>query len=177
MKNTHTTQAQHAKILSAVCGLYCPSCSVYIGTHEDPARLQWLSQKSGRPVEDILCHGCRSEKRYYHCDECKFVACAAEKEIEFCGECPDYPCEELKTFQAERPHRRDLWQDQQRIVEVGCEQWFQEKAARYSCPECGTINSAYDLACRKCGAEPSCEYVKDHRPQIEAHLEKVRRAE
>jgi hypothetical protein len=41
---------------------------------------------------------------------------------------------------------------------------------RYSCPRCRTINSAYDLACRKCGHEPGSEYVSRHRPEIERYL-------
>ena len=175
MKNAPGNVKQQHTVLSAVCGLYCPACTIYIGTHEDPERLQQTARRFGRPVEDLLCNGCRSDKRMFHCEEgCTFVACATEKGVEFCGECSEYPCEELKAFQAARPHRMDLWQDQQRIREIGCEQWFRGKAARYTCSECGTINSAYDFICRKCGTEPSCEYVKDHRGQIEAQLEKAR---
>jgi len=92
--------------------------------------------------------------------------CAAEKGIAFCGECSEYPCAALKTFQGEAPHRIELWQSQQRIREAGFERWYEEMVDHYRCRVCGTLNSAYDMACRKCGANPSCDYVSLHKDQI-----------
>ena len=100
------------------------------------------------------------------------VACASDKGIEFCGECDEYPCEELKKFQAERPHRIELWESQEQIAEDGFSAWFEEMIEHYSCPNCHTINSAYDKACRTCGAEPSCRYVQLHQQDIENFLSK-----
>jgi hypothetical protein len=37
----------------------------------------------------------------------------------------------------------------------------------------GTLNSAYDTVCRKCGTTPSCEYVKQHQPEILRWLENM----
>ncbi|MBI4766416.1 MAG: DUF3795 domain-containing protein [Deltaproteobacteria bacterium] len=159
------------KKLSAVCGLFCPSCTVYIGTQEDPPRLKAIAGRFQLPVEEWECEGCRSERRSYYCrNNCKMVACAAEKGIEFCGECDDYPCEELKKFQAERPHRIELWESQRRIAEIGFSEWFEEMVDHYSCPKCRTINSAYDRVCRVCGSEPSCRYVQLHQGEIDKSL-------
>lgn len=99
--------------------------------------------------------------------------CAESKGVEFCGGCTEYPCAELKNFQALAPHRIELWQSQQRIKDVGYEKWYDEMIAHYSCKTCGTLNSTYDLACRKCGATPSCEYVRLHKDEIERHLAKI----
>ena len=162
------------KQLVAVCGLFCPACTVYIATHEDPERLEFLAQRMGQSVEDIKCDGCRSEKLCFYCKSCTFTTCAAEKGIDFCGECSDYPCEQLKTFQAQMPHRIDLWEDQKRIKEVGYEEWYKEKLKHYSCPECNAINSAYDIACRKCGATPGSIYVSLHKDTIMQHLSKMK---
>ena len=56
------------------------------------------------------------------------AACAADKGLEFCGECEEYPCEELKQFQAERPHRIELWESQERIAKSdflnGLKKWW-----------------------------------------------------
>jgi hypothetical protein len=41
-----------------------------------------------------------------------------------------------------------------------------EKREKYTCPQCRTINSAYDLKCRNCGHEPSCRYVAEHQQEI-----------
>ena len=170
-KRNENTRAPD-KQLAAVCGLFCPSCTLYIGTYDDPARLQWLAGRFGCPVDELACHGCRSDKRAYYCEEtCTFVSCAAEKGIDFCGECAEYPCEPLKAFQTEMPHRIELWEHHQRIREVGFEQWFTEMRDRYACPECQTINSAYDIACRSCGTTPSCAYVSAHQEDITAFMQ------
>ncbi len=163
------------KRLAAVCGLFCPACTVFIGSREDQQRLAGLSRLFQRPVEELECHGCRSEKRNFFCREyCKMTKCAAEKGIEFCGQCPEYPCDDLKTFQAQMPHRIELWKSQQRIKEAGYEKWYVEMVEHYSCPECRTLNSAYDLACRNCGATPSCAYVNLHKDEIMQHLARMK---
>jgi len=153
---------QPHKELCAVCGLFCGSCSLYIGTVEDPARLQWLAERFGKPIEEVRCLGCRSEVVTEYCRNCKFTSCAAAKGIDFCSQCSEYPCTELQEFQAQMPHRSDLWEDLKRVKEVGYEKWFCEKASFYACPECETINSAYDLKCRKCGHEPGSKFVERH---------------
>lgn len=161
------------KKLAAVCGLFCPACTVFIGTREDPQRLTRLAPHVGKPVEELYCDGCRSEKRCFYCRErCKMAKCASEKGVDFCGDCRDYPCKELEAFQAELPHRIELWKSQKRIREAGYEKWFIEMRDHYSCSQCGTLNSAYDLKCRKCGYEPSCAYVAEHREAIEQFVKK-----
>lgn len=156
---------------NAICGLFCEACSLYIGTHEDPARLTLFAERYGLPVDEIKCDGCRSGRVGPYCRTCFMKTCAAEKGVEFCGSCADYPCEQLKAFQAERPHRIELFADLDRIREAGAEAWAEEKRAEYSCPQCGVINSAYDFACRSCGAQPSNEYVRKHRAQTEQMMQ------
>lgn len=163
------------KKLAAVCGLFCPACTVFIGTREDPKRLDAMARRFNRPVEDLHCSGCRTGKRCFYCRSvCTMARCAAQKGAAFCGECGEYPCDTLKTFQYEAPHRIELWQSQARIREAGYEKWFAEMIEHYSCPECGTVNSAYDIACRTCGASPSCDYVRLHKDEIMRYLAKRR---
>ncbi len=71
------------------------------------------------------------------------------------------------------PHRIELWDSLGRIKEAGWETWFAEQQKYYSCA-CGAVNSAYDFKCRKCGAEPSCNYVKKHRDIIEKNAQRLR---
>ena len=156
--------------IASVCGLSCRSCSVFIGSAEDPPRLLRLAGLLGLSPEEARCEGCRSSVVCASCASCSFRDCAEARGVPFCGACADYPCEALKTFQAERPHRRDLWKDQERIALVGPEAWEEEQAARYRCPACGTRNSAYDLACRACGRDPSCPYVEEHREALAGYL-------
>ena len=158
------------KNVAAVCGLYCEACTLFIATTEDPARLKALAARFQLSEEAIKCYGCRSAKRGPYCENCKMFACAAERGIDFCSECEAYPCDDLKQFQSERPHRIELWADLDRIKAVGYRQWLKEKRENYTCPRCNIINSAYDLKCRKCNEEPSCNYVAKHKQAIEQSL-------
>jgi len=163
------------KKLAAVCGLFCPACHVFIATLEDPDKLAMMAKRFQRPLEEMQCNGCRSEKRCFFCEtKCTMAKCAAGKGVEFCGDCAEYPCKDLKEFQSLAPHRIELWKSHARRKEVGLEAWYAEKIKHYSCPQCRTINSAYDLKCRKCGNDPSCEYVRLHKEAIVMHLAKAR---
>jgi hypothetical protein len=159
------------KNMAAVCGLYCEACSWLISTNEDPERLKRLSAQRNWSVEEGKCYGCRSEKRLAYCGKCRMSACAAERGIDFCSECEEYPCNDLKQFQSVMPHRIELWVNLDRIKSVGYRKWLKEVRENYVCPRCETINSTYDLKCRKCGREPSCNYVANHRQAIEQYLE------
>jgi hypothetical protein len=149
--------------LAAVCGLFCPACTFYIATSEDQERLRKLAERFQLPTEELECHGCRSDKQAYYCRKhCKMTKCSKDKDINFCGECPEYPCVELKDFQSQHPHRLDLWENQQRIKSTGYEKWYLEMVERFSCPKCHTLNSAYDVSCRRCGSTPSCDFVSEY---------------
>jgi len=158
------------KTYAAVCGLYCEACSWYIATHEDPERLRKLAAQMHFSEEESACYGCRSGKRLPYCGKCKMVTCAAERGIDFCSECEEYPCDELKLFQSAMPHRIELWDNLERIKTIGYEKWLKEIRGNYTCPRCQAINSTYDLKCRKCGEEPSCNYVAHHKQTIEQYL-------
>lgn len=160
-----------SKQFAAACGLFCPGCSLYIGTTEEPERRERIAAMFGVSFEEAQCLGCRSEVKGPYCKMCKLVVCADEKGLEFCAQCKDYPCGMLKEFQEAMPHRIDLFASGARIMEAGFEQWSQEATDDYSCGKCGAINSAYDLECRKCGKEPSCAYVERNREAILRFLE------
>ncbi len=173
MKTTNEHLSKPDKKLAAVCGLFCPSCTIFIA-REEPERLQYFADRFNLSLEETKCYGCRSEKRLPYCESCKMVPCAAEKGVDFCGECDEYPCQHLKEFQAEYPHRIELWESQARIKEVGYEQWFEEMVEHYSCPECQTVNSAYDIKCRKCETEPGCAYVGQNKEEIMQQLSQMK---
>lgn len=161
------------KTLAAVCGLYCEACTLFIATKEDPARLKGLAARFHLSEEAVKCYGCRSDKRGPYCEKCKMFSCAVERGIDFCIECDEYPCSDLKKFQSERPHRAELWDDLKEIKAMGYKHWLKKIRANYACPQCQTINSAYDLKCRKCNQEPSCDYVAKHKLLIEHTLKNM----
>jgi len=176
MENRKGTVSKPDKREAAVCGLFCPSCSIYIGTKEDPERLKKLARGFNVSVNEMECEGCRSDKRIGYCRTCKMAKCSSEKGIDFCGACEDYPCEDLKQFQAVLPHRIELWKSQERIKEAGYEKWYAEMVKHYTCPQCGTLNSAYDMTCRKCGLTPSCAYVGLNQHEIINRLSDMSKA-
>ncbi|MBN1630909.1 MAG: DUF3795 domain-containing protein [Thermoleophilia bacterium] len=155
---------------AAVCGLCCDACSVFIGSHEDPKRLEMFAGSMGWKLEESYCDGCRSDRRTPYCQACELYKCAERRGYAFCSECEDYPCAELRAFQEERPHRIELFESLARIGEIGAEAWLAEVKQRYACPSCGTLNSAYDLRCRTCGREPGSAYAEAHWDAILAAL-------
>jgi len=155
---------------AAVCGLYCEACSWFIATAEDPERLKRLALQFHFSEEESRCYGCRSDKRLPYCEKCRMFVCAEGRGIDFCSECEAYPCDDLKQFQSAMPHRIDLWSNLERIKAAGYRQWLEEIREDYICPRCQTINSCYDLKCRTCGEDPSCNYVARHRREIERYL-------
>jgi len=157
---------QPDKKLVAVCGLFCPACGIFIAQRESLEKRTKIAKNFKIPVEALKCDGCRAQKRFVYCETCKIAPCAEEKGLDFCGECEEYPCTMLKEFQAAMPHRIELWETHARIKEFGYEKWFEEMLEHYSCAQCGTINSAYHLACRDCEATPSNAYVALHKGVI-----------
>lgn len=157
---------------AGICGLYCESCTCYIGTKEDRKRLEILSQRSGRPVEDFICDGCRTKRASYYCRDCYMKNCAKQKSISFCFECSEYPCGRIKEFKEQMPHRIELFDSLQYLKENGLGEWENKMRRDYTCPGCGSINSAYDIKCGKCGAYPGSEYAKRHEEQIINRLKK-----
>jgi len=156
---------------AAACGLFCPGCTLYIGTTEDPERLARTAGRFDVSPEEARCLGCRSDVKSPYRRTCEIVKCADERGVKYCALCTDYPCQMLKDFQAQLPHRAELFEDGNRIREVGFEKWHEETHERYTCPKCSTINSAYDLSCRKCGNEPGSPFVERHRERITTVLE------
>lgn len=171
MNNDMTDQDNRQ--FAAVCGLYCPGCTLYIGSTEEPGRLAGTAGRFNVSIEEARCYGCRSDVQSFYCQACQIKKCADEKGVEFCAFCDEYPCKMLREFQAQLPHRAELFEDGERIRVVGYDRWFEDVRKRYSCPECQTINSAYDLVCRMCGNEPGSPFSERYRERIQAVLDSM----
>lgn len=167
---TEEVNERPEKERAAICGLFCEACTAYIASTDDPERLTYLSGLIGLDEDEIRCYGCRSDELGFYCKECEMKTCAEEQKVEFCSECENYPCKLLSKFQGERAHRIELFEDGREIKEKGCQAWMAHAREKYSCPDCSTINSAYDFVCRKCGREPANEFVAKHKEKIQEFM-------
>jgi hypothetical protein len=167
-------QTHPGKNLAAACGLYCGSCGIYLATQEnDTAKLLQYAIVLNQSFDETLCDGCRASRKSAHCSKvCSFIECTTNKGIEFCGACSEFPCIKLTDFKSKMPNRCEILESQNRLKEIGCEKWLIEMKEKYACPGCNTINTAYDIACRKCMIMPSCKFVELHIDLINTHLSK-----
>ena len=124
-------------------------------------------------LEEAHCDGCRSERRTPYCQACTLFACAEQRGHTFCQECDEYPCPALEEFRRARPHRIEIYDNLDRIADVGAQAWLDEARDRHRCPVCGTINSAYDLTCRTCGHDPGSAYAAAHHQAIVERLRQL----
>jgi hypothetical protein len=142
------------------CGLFCESCAAYIGTTQEPERLGQMAKRFGRTAEEIRCRGCRSDTLSFYCAVCAMKSCIEKKGLDFCSERGDYPCGALRDFQAQAPHRLELFESLEYVKAHGVKRWREKMERNYACAECGTLNAVYQSSCRRCGAVPPNEFVR-----------------
>lgn len=160
------------KELVATCGLYCGACGIYLATHEnDSEKVLHYAVVLNQTFEETLCDGCGANRKSLHCSKiCVFIKCKREKRVDFCSECKEFPCQLLNEFKSKMPHRIEIIDSQNRMKEIGIENWLIEMKDSFTCHHCKTINSAYHMICRKCGEMPSCRFVSKHKDEIEQYL-------
>jgi hypothetical protein len=133
------------------CGLYCGACLI-MRAQEDGTVDQLAARFNCKP-ESLVCHGCKSDVVYTYCQACKMKQCCQEKGYETCNDCPEIPCERLREFRTEKPHRAVILKNLDRIREIGLEAFVSEQTQRWSCTACGTRFHWYAPICSNCGAE------------------------
>lgn len=172
--NSTESQTYPNKDLVSVCGLYCGACGIYLATHEnDNEKILQYALVLNQTFEETFCDGCSSKRKSLHCSKmCTFIDCKQQKSVNICSECDEFPCNALQEFKSKMPHRIEILNAQTRMKEIGVEKWLWEMKDYFACSHCKTANSAYHLACRKCGNTPSCKFVSQHRDLIEQYLSK-----
>ncbi len=173
MNNMNNENLTNINLVSA-CGLYCGACGIYIATQEnDTDKILHYAMVLNQSYDDTLCDGCSSNRKSEHCSKlCNFIDCKQKKEVNFCTDCNEFPCQALQEFKSKMPHRGEIIDSLNRMKEIGIEKWITEMKDYFSCSQCNTVNSAYHVACRKCGYKPSCKFVSLHKEAIEQYLSK-----
>lgn len=145
----------------AICGLFCESCGIYIATKEhNEVELERIANMMKTTKEEIMCNGCRSSVLSPHCRNCNFRDCSREHNVDNCEDCTMFPCDKLKSFQTQMPHRAELFDSAIFRTRNGTKKWVEKMKKDYSCESCGYINSPYYGKCKKCGQYPANAFLK-----------------
>ena len=142
-------------VYDTYCGLNCGACHTLIANElNDPEQLKAIAEKRSLKLEDLLCHGCKTDVTAIYCTNCRIRACAREKGLEFCVDCADYPCDMITSCRSDAaPHHSVVFKNLARIKEIGRDKWLAEEKARWACSKCGSRFGWYSETCANCGAE------------------------
>lgn len=133
------------------CGLFCGACPVLVANEQD--RVAEIAEQWEENERDLVCHGCKTAVTCIYCRSCDIRECARDHDVEFCSDCVEYPCDRLKSFEADpHPHHSIVIRNLIRIREVGSDAWLSEQDSRWRCTECGQRFTWYDENCGACGA-------------------------
>ena len=147
------------------CGLFCEACGAYIGTTQEPERLEQMAKRFNRTVEEIQCRGCRSDTLSFYCATCAMKSCITEKGLSFCSECENYPCGTLKDFQTQAPHRLELFESLDYVKAHGAKRWREKMERDYACAGCKTVNGRVSGVLQKLRRSPAqriCETQREN---------------
>ncbi len=125
-------------LIIAPCGLNCSLCRAYTRDHKP-------------------CPGCRGgqSNKSNSCLVCAIKNCemlAADGD-QFCFSCDEFPCADLLHLEGRYTTKYgvSVIANLERIDTVGVERFIAEEAAKWSCPECGSLLCVHKPQCVKCG--------------------------
>lgn len=156
---------EHHEEFAALCGLYCGVCRLQQATRADDsetlgrlARIyaRRLPELAPLATEDLLCHGCLSDRRSRFCRQCAIRACVLESKYAGCHECDQFPCVLVGEFPVPVGRQVILRAIPYRRVH-GTERWMRAEEERYRCPECGHGLFRGSRRCAQCGAAVSVD--------------------
>jgi len=90
--------------MKSMCGIDCTHCQTFRATlsNDDGIRkeVQAYYKEIGIDIaiNDLCCHGCRSDRQMPACAGCPYRRCGKEKGLTCCDECGGYPCESLRWY-------------------------------------------------------------------------------
>lgn len=139
--------------LVGACGLYCGACDHYLSNTASGKHLLERKTAIGIKVSQNPCGGCKVDcldKLCKWCRECSIRKCVIGKNLNHCRECKQFPCEEIEAFNGIHMHKREGYQNLARLSELGISEWLKEQEVRWSCRNCGSSYSFYELECFCC---------------------------
>lgn len=150
------------------CGIYCGACEIMNAeTSQDKMRIAqiWEGVFEASP-EQMDCSGCKTDRLFFNCEQCRMRPCAQSRGVECCIECEDYPCDYYQQgkIMVERlpclKHMNAIIRNLRYIRDHGVEQWLADQRTIWGCPGCGTPFTWYAEECRYCGRD--LKRIKDY---------------
>jgi len=131
--------------LIAPCGMNCALCASNLALKND------LKSKG---IKIPYCIGCRARNK-----KCAFIKKQCSKllngEVAYCYECDIFPCDRLKTLndRYKERYKMSMIENLSFIKEHGMQNFLEEQAKRWKCPNCGELISCHNGVCLSCGLE------------------------
>ena len=138
MENRSAVKNGMQTTLIAPCGMNCRLCMAY-----------------GRKKK--ACPGCRGEgtNKAKTCAGCKIKNCEllAHSHSDYCFSCDNYPCDRIKHIDKRyrTKYGMSMVEKLKNLQKVGINQFIQNEAKKWSCPQCGEIICVHYPDCRACG--------------------------
>jgi hypothetical protein len=117
------------ELMTAPCGLDCFNCVAYLAKDDLDIRKDY-SEKTGIPLDNAFCKGCRPEKGLACHVECHVYPCAEKKGIKFCIDCKEFPCDYFQPYADKAnivPHNTKVF-NLCLIKKMGIKAWAEKKA-------------------------------------------------
>ncbi len=120
----------------APCGLICDLCSAF-------------------QREKNRCPGCTAEgNKPAYCMNCIVVNCPEKNgdPTKLCDVCSKYPCKRLKALEKryKTKYGESLFENFQKIKQLGLERFKQEAEASWRCPDCKELLNVHRVQCSHC---------------------------
>ncbi|MCJ7762649.1 DUF3795 domain-containing protein [Candidatus Bathyarchaeota archaeon] len=131
--------------LIAPCGMNCALCASNLALKND------LQSKG---IKIPYCTGCRQRNK-----KCAFIKKQCSKllngEVTYCFECTSFPCNRLKTLndRYKERYKMSMIENLSFIKKHGTQNFLEEQAKRWKCPNCGELISCHNGICFNCDLE------------------------
>ncbi len=135
------------------CGLFCEACDIYQSVQT--GNLKTLAREWNMDPDDLVCDGCRSDRRSVFCNDCVMRECCLGRNLDNCSECEEFPCKTLVQFNNdEAPHHFLAIDNCRSYREKGGFEWHHTQKEQWTC-SCGQMFSWYQEKCLRCGKKVS----------------------
>lgn len=131
--------------LIAPCGMNCALCASYLALQ---------SEVKSKGIRIPYCTGCRPRNK-----QCAFIKKQCSKllngEVTYCYECTSFPCDRLKAIddRYKERYKMSMIENLSFIKEHGMQNFLEEQAKRWKCPNCGEMICCHNGICFNCDLE------------------------